>query len=246
MRAVVRNIRDAWLDWRTMRWLVRLRFELWRNGGRLKVARWRGVKMAAKPRIRTLPLGSGSGLTTLRLDPGVMIGHGTIVEIFAQGDNVLHLRESSRIYEGARLELRGGVIDVGERCMVHDHAVLKSNGDLILGEDVRVSYGSCIHCSDHIELGRYTGLAEYVTIVDSDHTPDGSDIPLDTHPIVTDPVFIEPNVFLARGALVLRGSRIGRNSVVAANSVVRRGEYPARCLLAGNPAEHVKQLTPRS
>lgn len=198
--------------------------------------------MAEPPRIRTMPLGDGSGLTVLRLSPEVVIGYGAILEIYAQGDNVLELERGAKVYEGARLELRGGMISLGPRCMVHDHAVLKSGGELVIGQDARVSYGSCLHCSERIELGRYTALAEYVTITDSDHTPDGSDIPLDTHPIVTDPVVIEPNVFFGRGAVILRGARIGRNAAVAANSVVRRGDYPSAWLLAGTPAEPTRPL----
>jgi acetyltransferase-like isoleucine patch superfamily enzyme len=246
MRPAIRAVRNLWLDLRTLRWLMRLRLELRRNGGRLKVEGWRRVQMAERPRIRTAPLGDGAGVTTIRFSPEVLIGYGVIIEIFAQGENLLELGRGARIYEGTRLELRGGTIRVGERSMIHDNAVLKSDGDLRLGDDVRISYGSCLHCSERIEIGRYTATAENVTITDSDHTPDGSDIPVHAHPIVTDPVLIEPNVYLARGVAVLRGVTLGRNSVVAANSVVRRGEYPPRSLLAGSPATHLRELTPRT
>jgi acetyltransferase-like isoleucine patch superfamily enzyme len=214
-----------------LRWLVRLRLELRRNGGKLRVEGWRGVRMLQQPRIRTNPLGRGEGVTTIRFGRGAMIGYGVILEIFARGDNLLQLDELSRIYEGTRIELRGGSIHVKKRCMVHDNVVLKSDGVMTLGEDVRVSYGSILHCSERMELGDFTGLAEYVTITDSDHTPDGSDVPIDHLPIITDPVLIGRNVFLARASAVLRGVTIGPNSVVGANSVVRRGEYETRSLL---------------
>lgn len=244
MRPILRTLRNAWLDWRTWRWLLRLRFELRRNGGRLKVEGWRGVRMAERPRIRALPLGDGAGVTQLRLARDVTIGYGVIIEISARGDNLLELGRGAQIYEGVRLDLRGGVIRVAERCMIHANAVLKSDGELLLAEDVRVSYGSCLHCTERIELGRFTGLGEYVTIVDSDHGPDGSDTPYLNQPITVDPVVIETNVMLARGAVVLRGARIGKNSVVAANAVVVGGEYPPRSLLAGTPAKRVRELTP--
>jgi acetyltransferase-like isoleucine patch superfamily enzyme len=245
MRSILRALRNAWLDLRTLRWLARLRFELRRNGGRLKVEGWRGVRMAQRPHIRATPLGEGEGVTVLRLSPDVMIGYGVIIEIAARGDNLLELGLGTRIYEGVRLDLRGGEIRLAERCLIHSNAVLKSDGELVLRENVRVSYGSCLHCNERIELGPFTGLGEYVTIVDSDHTADGSDTPYLSQPIVSDPVLIESNVMLARGAVVLRGARIGKNSVIAANAVVPRGEYPSRSMLAGTPAKRVRELSPR-
>ncbi len=243
MRPILRTLRNAWLDLRTLRWLLRLRLELRRNGGRLRVEAWRGVRMAQRPRIRATPQGNGGGVTTIRLAPGVLIGYGVIVEVFARGNNLLRLDDEARIYEGVRLELRGGAIHLGENAWIHDHGVLKSDGDLVLRHHVRMSYGSCLHCSERIEIGEHTASAEYVTVTDSDHGTDGSDVPVHSQPLVTDPVLIEPNVWLARGAAVLRGVTIGRNSVVAANSVVRKGDYPARSLLAGAPAQQVRELS---
>jgi acetyltransferase-like isoleucine patch superfamily enzyme len=246
LRSVLRALRNAWLDWRTWRWLLRLRFELRRNGGRLKVEGWRGVRMAERPRIRATPLGDGRAVTTIRLSPGVMVGYNVIVEIGARGDNLLELGSGVHVYDGVRLDLRDGSIRLGERCLIHGNAVLKSNGELALGEAVRVSFGSCIHCDQRIEIGRSTGLAELVSVLDSDHTADGSDTPVLSQPIESEPVLIDENVFVSRGSVVLRGARLGKNSLVAANSVVRRGEYPPRSLLAGAPAKLVRQLGPSS
>jgi acetyltransferase-like isoleucine patch superfamily enzyme len=245
MRGIVRSIRNLWLDWRTFRWLTRMRLELRRNGGKLHVEGWRGVRMLEQPRIRTNPLGGeGGGVTTIRLSPEVMIGYGVIVEIYARGNNQLRLDRGSRLYEGTRIELRGGSIRIGERTMIHDRAVLQSDGNLILGADCRISYGSSVHCSERVELGRYASVSESVTVTDSDHIADGGDTPIFANPIVRDPVLIESNVFVARGCAVLRGAHIGRNSVVGANSVVRGGEYPPGSLLAGTPAKLIRKLEP--
>jgi acetyltransferase-like isoleucine patch superfamily enzyme len=182
---------------------------------------------------------------TIDISPGVLFGYGTIVEIWAHGDNRLEIGPGVRVLEGARIELRGGTIKVGASTMVHDNAVLKSDGVLSIGANSRISYGSCLHCSDRMDLADWTGLAEYVTIADSDHTPDGTDVPNNRRPIATEPVEIERNVFFGRGAVVLRGARIGPNSAVGANAVVRRGEYPGGWLLAGNPAKPVLKLGER-
>jgi acetyltransferase-like isoleucine patch superfamily enzyme len=244
MRSIPRSLRNAWLDLRTLRWLVRLRLELRRNGWRLKVEGWRGVRMAERPRIRTAPLGEGTGVTTIQLSPDVMVGYGVILELYAKGDNLLEVGRGARIYDGAQLDLRSGEIRIAERCLIHGNAVLKSNGDLVLSERARVSYGACLHCTERIELGRSTGIGEYASVFDSDHTADGSDIPYNNRPLITDPVVIEGNVLVGRGSVVLKGARIGKNSVVGANSVVMAGEYPPRTMLAGAPAKRVRELSP--
>jgi acetyltransferase-like isoleucine patch superfamily enzyme len=244
VKSILRVLRDAWLDLRTLRWLVRLRWELRRNGGRLKVEGWRGVRMADRPRIRTAPLGEGVGVTTIRLSPDAMIGYGVILELYARGTNLLEVGREARIYDGAQLDIRNGTIKLAERCLIHGNAVLKSAGDLVLGERARVSYGACLHCTERIELGRSTGIGEYASVFDSDHTADGSDIPYNNRPLLTDPVVIEGNVLVGRGAVVLRGARIEKNSVVAANSVVMGGDYPPRSMLAGAPAKRVRELSP--
>src|SRR5206468_10328431 len=136
------------------------------------------------------------------------------------------LGRGARVYDGARLDLKGGSIRIGEGSMIYGNAMLKSDGELLVGKRMRVGYGACLHSSERVEIGGDVALGEYVSIIDSDHAADGTDTPILSRPIVTDPVVIEANVLLARGAVVLRGARIGKNSVIAANSVVRGGEYP--------------------
>jgi acetyltransferase-like isoleucine patch superfamily enzyme len=202
--------------------------------------------MAERPRIRVTPQGNGNGVTTIRLAPDVLIGYGLIIEIFGRDEGLLEVGRGARIYEGVRLELRGGTIRLGERSMVHDHCVLKADGDLRLGTGARVSYGSCLHCAERIEMGPFSGTGEYVSLIDSEHTFDGSDIPYTQQPITSDPILIDSNVMVGRGSVVLMGARLGKNSVVAANSVVRGGEYPAKSLLAGTPAKRLRETAPRT
>ena len=57
------------------------------------------------------------------------------------------------------------------------------------------------------------------------------------------PVHIGDNVWLGDHATVLKGVTIGANSVVAARAVVTR-DVPANVVVAGNPAQVVKELEP--
>jgi acetyltransferase-like isoleucine patch superfamily enzyme len=141
-----------------------------------------------------------------------------------------------------RLQLRGGAIRLGAYVNLRDGVVLKSEGELDIGYEVPVSYGCAIHCVERITIDASAGLAERVTVVDSDHTHDGTDAYFLANPLKVAPVHIGSNAFLCANAVVTRGANIGANSVVAANAVVGEGDHPPGWLLAGVPARPVRPL----
>ncbi len=59
----------------------------------------------------------------------------------------------------------------------------------------------------------------------------------------SDPIWIEPNVWIGDSAIICKGVRLGANSVVGAGAVVV-DDVPANTVAAGNPARVVKQLDP--
>jgi acetyltransferase-like isoleucine patch superfamily enzyme len=56
------------------------------------------------------------------------------------------------------------------------------------------------------------------------------------------PIVIGCDVWIGAGVTILKGVTIGDGCIVASGSVVTRGQYPSRCLIAGNPAQVVKQI----
>jgi acetyltransferase-like isoleucine patch superfamily enzyme len=52
----------------------------------------------------------------------------------------------------------------------------------------------------------------------------------------SEPVIVGDDVFVGANAIILKGVTLGERSIVAAGSVVFRGNYPADCIIAGNPA----------
>jgi acetyltransferase-like isoleucine patch superfamily enzyme len=221
---------------------MRLRFELARNGGSLRVESWRGIRLDERPKIRTSRRGGGDGVTTLRLGRGAQFGYGVVVELWARGDNLIEVGERSRVLDGARLELRSGEIRVGAGSLIRDRVVLKSNGVLQLGTRVVLSYGVTLHCTERIEIGDYAALGEYGSVTDSDHTPDGTDEWVLHRPLLVDPTSIGANVIAGGRFVILRGVQIGPNAAIAANSVLRKGGYEGGWLYAGSPARPVRRL----
>jgi acetyltransferase-like isoleucine patch superfamily enzyme len=221
-------------------WVALLRVQLRRRGATLEVegrARFRGP-----PSVSVLDLGEGAARTTLRFGEGVSLGRGMELVLWARATNRLEVDEGAYFQNGCRVELRGGRIAIGAHSHVRDGAVLKSQGELLVGREVTVSFGDVLACTERIEIGDRCGLGERVTITDSDHTHDGTDHHYLGQPLKIAPVRVGRNVLVSANAVVLRGAAIGENAVVAAGAVVGRGEHPGAHLLAGVPARPVKPL----
>ena len=224
-------------------WIAMLGLRLRRRGGRLIVDAPHGARMGSMPSVEIEPFGDGDATFTLRLGRGVKLGRATHIDIHALGTNVLEMDDGAYLMHGVRLQLRGGAIRMAEHVNVRDGAVLKTEGELILGREVPVSYGATIHCVERVELADRSGLAERVTVADSDHTHHGDDRYFLAAPLKIGPVHIGPNVFVCANAVITRGARIGANSVVAAGAVVGEGEYPEGWLIAGIPARPLRELS---
>lgn len=111
-------------------------------------------------------------------------------------------------------------------------------GEITIGDFVLISPGTRITAGDKIEIGNSVMMANSVYITDSDwHGIYDRSHRADT----ISPVVIHDNVWLGDRSTVLKGVTIGENSIVAAGSVVTK-DVPANVVVAGNPAQVVKQL----
>lgn len=224
-------------------WVSRVRLELKRRGARLVLDAPEGARFDTPPVFEAIPAGTGDATFTLRLGRGVSLGRDLIIDVHAGATNVLELGDGVYFKAGNRIQLRGGAIRLGARCNVRDHVELRSSGELTAGEDVPFSNGVMVHCTERITFEDKVGLAERVSVLDTDHQADGSDAHFYEQPLKIAPVTIGRNTFVAANAVVLCGARIGRNCVVAANAVVGEGDHPAGHVLAGLPARPVKRLS---
>ena len=113
-------------------------------------------------------------------------------------------------------------------------------GRLTIGDAVLMSPGVRIACSDDIRIGDGVMMANGVYVTDSDWHGLYDRVARADHPT---PVVIGRNAWLGDGAKVLKGVTVGENSIVAAGAVVTR-DVPANTVVAGNPAQVVKELDP--
>ena len=151
-------------------------------------------------------------------------------------------RDRVELRTGVGVWLIGGCIRIGTGTLIRERAILKSGGELVIGDFVRFGCGGVIHCHERVELGSRVGLADLIVIVDSDHVHDGSSTWVMDQPVVSAPIRVGANTLVGASVVLTRGAEIGPNSIVAAGAVVRAGEHPAGWLIAGMPARPVRPL----
>jgi len=121
---------------------------------------------------------------------------------------------------GDDLRLFGGItfpyghnIEIGDRTVVHEEAVLDDRGKLAIGSGVSIADGAALHSHRH-DIVEQDDVSIYRTVVEDD-------------------------VRLGSEAAVAAGCRIGRNAMVGTRAVVR-GDVPAHHVAVGIPAESVR------
>ena len=127
----------------------------------------------------------------------------------------------------------GGTVVAGPGCALSENAIIQVEaGILRLGCDAFIGIGAVIVAREAISIGDNVLIAEYVTIRDQDHAPDGG--------FRVTPVRIGHNVWIGAKSTITRGVTIGDGAVIGANSVVT-GDVPAGCTVAGAPARPIGQ-----
>jgi acetyltransferase-like isoleucine patch superfamily enzyme len=228
---------------RFLLWTARLRARLRRQGVALALDAGANLRLAGPPRLDVDPHGAARGGTlTLRIGRDVRVGRDLVLDVRPGADHTVEIGDGAELHDHVRLQCRGGAIRLADHVQLRDFCELKSAGELTLGSRAICGRNATLHCVTSVALGAGVGLAERVTITDSDHAADGSDTWFMAQPVHVDPVVLEDNAFVATNAVVLRGSRLGRNSVVAAGAVVVGLELEAGWLAGGLPARPLRAL----
>ncbi|MGL4866438.1 MAG: acyltransferase [Cetobacterium sp.] len=112
------------------------------------------------------------------------------------------------------------------------------NAIIKIGKNVATNNGVFICAIKKIEIGNDVLIGSNVTIMD--HNGHGiSPGKRNGFPGTPADILIEDNVWLGNFVHILPGTKIGKNSVVGAGAIVK-GEFPANCIIQGNPAKIIK------
>ena len=131
-------------------------------------------------------------------------------------------------------------IHIGKRCRFGKLAELETvgNGQIYLGDDIRLNRGCTITSYSKISIGDHTIVGEFVSIRDANHGMK-RDVPMRYQKHTSLPIKIGRDVWIARGSCILPGVTIGDGSVIGANSVVNK-EVPPYSIAAGAPIKIIR------
>ena len=115
-------------------------------------------------------------------------------------------------------EANVGRLEIGDYGLICPGVRISASDEIIIGEGVMIANGVYITDSDWHDIYDRTQRSKAIT-----------------------PIHIGDNVWLGDRCSILKGVSIGSNSIVAASAVVTK-DVPANVVVAGNPAEVVKEL----
>ena len=161
---------------------------------------------------------------------------------------VKHARKFTRLgkhcrFPGKYLDVQGHV-ELGDNCRFRDNVTLqaKPGGRIIFGTYSGCSYYCRIVASHYVQIGRFTGIAEFTMVTDTGTNVMGSeDAWCETPPVIL-PVVIGDSCMIASRCYIGPGVAIGDGAVLAPGTVVTRDVGPYE-VWAGNPARKIAHRT---
>ena len=127
----------------------------------------------------------------------------------------------------------GGDISIGRHSFIGKNTRVWSGLGITVGNRVMIAHGVDIFDNLTHPIDSEGRHAQYMQIFSRGHP---SEIDLGDRR-----VDIADDAWIGAGACILRGVSIGEGAIVAARAVVTT-DVPARCVVAGNPAQLVRRL----
>lgn len=147
-------------------------------------------------------------------------------------------------------------VTIGEHCTIGALFLTGCGGKITVGENTYIGPKTSIQAKESISIGKNVIIANDVVIIDNNNHPTSPEMRLkmsQCRDFLHDdlwswnyassaPVVIEENVWIGRDARILKGVTVGKGAIVALGAVVTH-DVPEYCVVAGNPAKVVKELT---
>ena len=128
----------------------------------------------------------------------------------------------------------------GEHIYVNPPLYVDYGRHIIMGENVYCNMDCLFLDVNTITIGNNVMFGPRVSLYTAGH-------PIDAEVRISDlefglPIVIEDNVWVGGGATILPGVTVGKNSIVASGAIVTK-DVPANCIVGGNPARVLREIT---
>lgn len=116
------------------------------------------------------------------------------------------------------------------------------SSEIIIKSNTYISNNACIISNrEKIIIGENCRIGANFCLFDSDFHSISPKHRTDPKYTVSKPVSIGDNVFIGQNVTILKGVNIGQNTVIGSGAVVTKS-FPDNVVVAGNPAQIVKEL----
>lgn len=106
--------------------------------------------------------------------------------------------------------------------------------NLTMGKNSCLAPSVDCYCVDRVDIGSGTTVSQYTYLCSASHDPD-----LPHMPLITAPISIEDEAWVAADVFVGPGVTVGQGAVVGARSVLFKN-VPPWTIVAGNPARYLR------
>jgi acetyltransferase-like isoleucine patch superfamily enzyme len=128
---------------------------------------------------------------------------------------------------------------LGEKSIIEDFCTINNGvGNVHIGSNTLIGMSNVI--IGPITIGNNVILAQNIVASGLNHEYRDINVPIHEQPIITAPIVIEDDCWIAANSVITAGVIIGKHSVVAAGAVVTKS-IPPYSVAAGNPAKVIKQ-----
>ena len=124
---------------------------------------------------------------------------------------------------------------IGKGCIVYPSATIWSPKNLILGNYCVIGPKANIYSVDKVVLGNGVQISQEANLVTASHNYTSK-----SHELITGPIIIGNNSWVAQKASVLMNVTVGSNCVIAFGSIVTKS-VDSNWVLGGIPAKKIKR-----
>lgn len=129
--------------------------------------------------------------------------------------------------------------EMGKGSTIEDFCTINNGvGDVLIGDNSLVGMSNVI--IGPVTIGNNVIMAQNIVVSALNHEYRDVTMPIQAQKILTSPIVIEDDCWIAANAVITSGVTVGKHSVVAANAVVTKN-VPPFSVVAGNPAKIIKQ-----